>query len=137
AGGRATMQGRPRDRMSRRAFLRAGAATAATAAAASAGLTSEPASAQAGTLGFTDPGRSELVEVTIAELQARMSSGQVTSRQLVQRYVARIHALDQGGPKVNSVLQINPDAEEIAQSLDDERGKKGPRGPLHGVPIMI
>jgi amidase len=130
------MLGRPPDPMSRRAFLRAGAATAA-AAAASAGLTALPAAAQADTPGFADPGPGDLVEVTIAELQARLSSGQLTSRELVRRYLARIEAIDRDGPRVNSVLQINPDAEDIAQSLDDERRSKGPRGPLHGIPILI
>jgi amidase len=129
------MQGRPPDGMSRRAFLRAGAATAA--AAASAGLASMPAAAQPGSNSFADPGPADLIEVTIAELQARMSSGHVTSRELVQRYLARIEAIDQNGPRVNSVLQVNPDAEDIAQSLDEERRKKGPRGPLHGIPILI
>jgi amidase len=123
--------------MSRRAFLRAGAATAA---AASAGLVAGPAAqaaAQAGSGSFEDPGPSDLIEVTIAELQARLSSGQLTSRELVQRYLDRIEAIDRSGPRVNSVLQVNPEAEDIAQGLDDERRKKGARGPLHGIPIMI
>src|SRR5256886_1238758 len=129
------MQGRPPDGMSRRAFLRAGAA--ATAAAASAGLAGLPAAAQAGSESFADPGPGDLIEVTIAELQARLSSGHLTSRELVRKYLARIQAIDQNGPRVNSVLQVNPDAEEIAQSLDEERRKKGARGPLHGIPILI
>jgi len=129
------MQGRPPDGMSRRAFLRAGAATAATVA--SAGLASVPAPAQAGAESFADPGPRDLIEVTIAELQARLSSGQMTSRELVERYLARIAAIDRNGPRVNSVLQINPDVEDIARGLDEERRKKGARGPLHGIPILI
>src|SRR5438105_7266181 len=131
------MQGRPPDGMSRRAFLRAGAATAAAASAGLSSVASAQTAAEAASGSFGDPGPSDLVEVTIAELQARMSSGQLTSRELVQRYLVRIQAVDQNGPRVNSVLQLNPDAEAIAQGLDDERRQKGPRGPLHGIPIMV
>src|SRR5438128_879206 len=127
------MQRRPPEGMSRRDFLRA---TAATAASASAAVTF-PAAARADAGTFDDPGPGDLVEVTIAELQARMSSGQVTSSELVRQYLARIEGIDREGPRVNSVLELNPDAEEIAQTLDEERRAKGPRGPLHGIPIMV
>ncbi|MGI8554188.1 MAG: amidase [Dehalococcoidia bacterium] len=76
-------------------------------------------------------------EATIAELQAAMTAGSVTSRGLVQVYLGRIEAIDRAGPKLNSVLEINPDALEIAEALDRERQEKGVRGPLHGIPILI
>ncbi len=79
----------------------------------------------------------ELEELTIAEMQARMRQGSLSSRGLVERYLARIQALDTYGPKVNSVLEINPDAREIASALDQERRVRGARGPLHGIPILL
>ncbi len=76
-------------------------------------------------------------ETTISELQAAMTEGQTTARQLTERYLARIQAVDKSGPTLNSVIEINPDALNIADALDDERAHQGPRGPLHGIPIML
>ncbi|HEU5199113.1 MAG TPA: amidase family protein, partial [Ktedonobacterales bacterium] len=108
-----------------------------TAAAGTASLASLPATALARKRGFTDPGPSDLMEATIAELQARMATGELTALALVQQYQARIKAIDWHGPKVRSVLELNPDAEEIARKLDQERRTQGPRGPLHGIPLML
>ena len=83
------------------------------------------------------PGGLKLQAATIAQLQAAMAGGQLSARSLVERYIARIRALDQHGPRVNSVLELNPDAPEIAEQLDEERSWKGPRGPLHGIPILL
>lgn len=79
----------------------------------------------------------ELEEPGIEELQARMSSGQVTARQIVERYLARIEAVDRNGPAIRSIIETNPDALEIADRLDRERAASGPRGPLHGIPILL
>ncbi len=79
----------------------------------------------------------QLEEVTIADLQAAMDSGQLTARRLVELYLERIEDIDKQGPKINSVLQINPDALAIADALDQERKAIGPRGPLHGIPILL
>ncbi|HMB80172.1 MAG TPA: amidase, partial [Vicinamibacterales bacterium] len=79
----------------------------------------------------------DLEEVTIAGLQQRMQSGQDTSRSLVEKYLARIEAIDRSGPALHSVLEINPDALAIADRLDAERKSRGPRGPLHGIPVLI
>ena len=79
----------------------------------------------------------ELDEITISELQEGMKSGRFTARSLVGKYSARIAEIDKGGPAVNSVIEMNPDAPAIADSLDQERKTKGPRGPLHGVPVLI
>ncbi len=76
-------------------------------------------------------------EATIADLQAAMAAGRVTARRLVELYLERIGALDRHGPALHSILEINPDALAIAQSLDEERATTGPRGPLHGIPILI
>jgi amidase len=78
-----------------------------------------------------------LEEATIVELQDMMTTGKYTSAGLVSLYLARIDALDRSGPGLNAVIEINPDAAAIARELDAERVEKGPRGPLHGIPILI
>jgi len=79
----------------------------------------------------------DLEEATIADLQQRMQSGRETSRSLVDKYLARIESIDKTGPALHSVIEINPDARAIAYALDTERKTKGPRGPLHGIPVLI
>ena len=81
--------------------------------------------------------RFDLEEATIADLQQRMQSGRETSRSLVEKYLARIEAIDRGGPALRSVIEINPEALAIADRLDAERKSRGPRGPLHGIPILL
>ncbi|HEU4381862.1 MAG TPA: amidase [Anaeromyxobacteraceae bacterium] len=76
----------------------------------------------------------ELEEATVAELQAGMSAGRFTARQLAEAYLARIAALD---PALRSVAEVNPDALAVADALDAERREKGPRGPLHGIPVLV
>lgn len=70
----------------------------------------------------------ELDEITIGELQDGMKSGRFTSRLLVEKYTQRIEEVDKNGPKLNSIIEMNPDAPAIADSLDRERQAKGPRG---------
>jgi amidase len=79
----------------------------------------------------------ELEEVTIADLQDGMKSGKFTARSLVEKYTARIEEIDKRGPAVNAIIEMNPEAPAIADALDQERKAKGPRGPLHGVPVLI
>jgi len=79
----------------------------------------------------------ELDEITIPELQDGMKSGKFTARSLVEKYSARIQEIDKSGPTVNSILEMNPDALSIADALDQERKAKGPRGPMHGIPVLI
>src|SRR5438128_471436 len=76
-------------------------------------------------------------EASLAELQAAMASGRLTAHQLVERYLARIEALNHQGPKLNAVIEVNPDILAIAAALDRERKSKGPRGPLHGTPLLL
>lgn len=75
--------------------------------------------------------------VPIAELQARMTAGRTTARRLVDQYARRIEDLDRRGPRLNHVLEVNPDARQIADQLDAERRAGRVRGPLHGIPILI
>jgi amidase len=79
----------------------------------------------------------ELVELTFAELSARMASGAETAKSLVAKYRQRIEALDQKGPMLRSVLEQNPEADAIAAQLDAERAAGKLRGPLHGIPILV
>jgi len=79
----------------------------------------------------------ELHEATVADLQAGMESGRWTARSITEAYLARIDALDRGGPELRSIIEVNPEALSIADALDAERRSKGPRGPLHGIPVAI
>jgi Asp-tRNA(Asn)/Glu-tRNA(Gln) amidotransferase A subunit family amidase len=83
------------------------------------------------------PAPVEVMEATIAELQRWMTEGKTTSKALVQKYLARIEAYDARGPRLNAILTINPNALKEAEALDLERAAKGPRGPLHGIPIIL
>jgi amidase len=76
----------------------------------------------------------ELEEATIAQLQAEMNAGTHTARSLTEAYLGRIEAIDGG---MRSVIEVNPDAVAIAVALDAERKAKGPRGPLHGIPVVV
>ncbi len=79
----------------------------------------------------------ELEEITIPELQEGMKSGRFSARSLVEKYTARIEEIDKRGPAVNAIIELNPDALSVADALDQERKAKGPRGPLHSVPMLI
>jgi amidase len=85
----------------------------------------------------TPVGPFELEEITVAELQEGMRSGRFTAKSLTEAYLARIDAIDKRGPAINAVIELNPDAGGIAEALDRERKEKGPRGPLHGIPVLI
>jgi amidase len=74
---------------------------------------------------------------TIAQLQAAMAGGTMTARQLVELYLERIAALDVNGPALRAVIETNPDALDLADQLDQERRTSGPRGPLHGIPVLL
>ena len=78
-----------------------------------------------------------LPEWTISDLQQRMESGELTARRLAELYTERISEIDKNGPYINSVIELNPDALEIADTLDAERKAGKTRGPLHGIPILI
>jgi amidase len=77
----------------------------------------------------------ELDEITVSELQDGIKSGKYTTRSLVEKYSSRIQDIDKH--TVNAVIEMNPEAEAIADALDQERKSKGPRGPLHGIPVLI
>src|SRR5947209_8418741 len=76
-------------------------------------------------------------EATIAQLQAEMAAGKLTSRDLTKEYIARINALDQSGPGVNAIIELNPDALDMADRADKLRRQGTVLGPLHGIPILV
>jgi amidase len=83
------------------------------------------------------PEAPDYAEASIADLQDQMHRGEVTSEQLVSWYLDRIDSLDRNGPALNAILEINPDALQIARALDEERLESGPRGPMHGIPVVL
>jgi amidase len=76
-------------------------------------------------------------ELSILELQDRMNSGACTGRSITEMYLERIESLDKQGPAINAVIELNPDAQAITEALDAERQAQGPRGLLHGIPVML
>ena len=122
--------------MDRRAFLK-------TTAAGGAGLTANLACAPPGSAPPSGAGAQgeippfEFDEVTADDLQRLMESGEHTARSIAEAYLGRLEALDRQGPELRSMIEINPDALEIADELDAERQTNGPRGPLHGIPVAL
>ncbi|MFN8483343.1 MAG: amidase [Anaerolineae bacterium] len=78
-----------------------------------------------------------LEEWSIARLQAAMSGGEMTSAQIVDLYLARIEAVDRNGPRLNSIIEVNPDARAIAEDLDRRRAAGGEVGSLYGIPVIL
>ena len=120
--------------MERRDFVRLGlaAGTAAATTATIAGTAS--AATAAATAG---PAPDAILDAGVREQAALMASGKLTSTTLVARYLARIAAIDKAGPRLNAVIELNPDAARIAADLDRERQAGKVRGPLHGIPVLL
>lgn len=78
-----------------------------------------------------------LNEVTVAELQNKMQAGELTCRNITEMYLQRIEEVDNSGPKINSIIELNPEALAIADALDAERKAGKVRGPMHGIPVII
>ncbi|HNP63981.1 MAG TPA: amidase [Woeseiaceae bacterium] len=76
-------------------------------------------------------------EADIAELHDQLQRGALRSEQLVEWYLERIESIDRAGPSLNAIIEINPDALSIARALDDEWQSSGPRGPMHGIPVLL
>jgi amidase len=123
--------------MQRRDFLKTGLAAGTVTLASGCGR--PPAGGRAvapGGAAWTVPGF-EHAEATILELQRAQTEGRLTARALAEAYLARTDAIDAAGPRLASVIERNPDAIAAADALDRERKERGPRGPLHGIPILI
>jgi amidase len=116
--------------MDRRTFLVAAAASGATAWLAGCQPGARPPAPKL-------PGAFELDELSLADIAAGLAQGKWTSARLVQLYLERVEAVDRSGPRLNSVVEANPDAMSLAQQLDQERKGNRVRGPLHGIPVLI
>ncbi|MDX6713327.1 MAG: amidase [Blastocatellia bacterium] len=123
-----------RSGLNRRKFLQAGIVTSAVAAVTRTSLArvSEPAPAKP-----ISAQPFEFDEATIDELQQAMKSGKHTSHEITAAYLSRVQAIDKNGPAINSIIELNPEALDIADRLDKERRSGKVRGPLHGIPIVI
>jgi amidase len=121
--------------MNRRTFLRLAAVSAGWSFSVPA-LADVPSPANGPQPAYR-PKRFDLEEASITQLQELMRRGKVSSVGLVKRYQRRIGEIDRHGPKLNSVIELNPAALEIAAALDKERQANGARGPLHGVPVLL
>ena len=128
------------DDMNRRELLQAASVSGALLAAGAAGCApprSGEADAGAAASGDATSAPFELEEVTLVQLQEGMAQGRWTAQSITELYLQRIDRLDRQGPELRSVIETNPEAPAIARQLDEERGARGPRGPLHGVPILL
>jgi amidase len=104
--------------------------------ARTAGLAAAPALSRLGP--FADQGPTFPLEgLTITQLREMLESRRTTTRQLVDQYTARIQWLDETGPRLGHVLEVNPDARDLAAELDSERRNRRLKGPLHGIPVLI
>lgn len=126
--------------LDRRQFVRRGVALGAAGAVG--GSLSAAVPAHAGEARSSAPPAPSLAqfpleEVTVDTLQGAMTAGRLTAVGIAQQYLDRIHAVDRTGPGVNSVIELNPEALDIAARLDAERAAGKVRGPLHGIPILI
>lgn len=110
---------------------------AAAAALAIGGCATAPPVAPAPTVDTSPTAPFALSEISIAELQRRMEAKELTAREITQSYLDRIARLDDAGPQLNAIIEINPDALAIADTLDAERAAGKVRGPLHGIPIVV
>src|SRR5438128_10696507 len=131
---------KPEKRVSRREFLKYGAVAAAVAASSATILGSIPEIRQETVtptrLPQTGPA-SSIEEITIAQIQSMFAAGTLTAKSLVNSYLSRITALDQNGPQLNSILQVNPDALTIAGQIDQMRQSGTVLGPMMGIPILL
>ena len=121
---------------SRRDFLRLSTAAGAGATLADSSATAQVTSSR-DDHGQGDRGPDDFNEATIAQLQAAMARGRTSAVELTRFYLNRIQAIDERGPHLNSVIQLNPDALEMAQAADDLRRRGRVLGPLHGIPVLL
>ncbi len=120
-------------------LLAALAACSDSAAPADRDAASEPSqalSASTSSAPIIEPARFPM-DATIPELQRAMRTGEITAVELVDFFRARIEAYDDAGPELQALITVNPDARDQAAALDAERARSGPRGPLHGIPLVV
>eukprot|EP00388_Colpodella_angusta_P021726 GDKJ01055262.1.p1 GENE.GDKJ01055262.1~~GDKJ01055262.1.p1 ORF type:complete len:541 (+),score=49.64 GDKJ01055262.1:378-2000(+) len=120
--------------MNRRNFLKTTSTAGVVTALGTPALAILPSSADQANLATAN---FDLNEITIDQLQQQMQSGKISAKSLTKMYLKRIAAIDQGGLKLNAVIEINPEALTIAAKMDEERKAGKTRGLLHGIPVLI
>jgi amidase len=126
--------------MQRRSFLKTGSLAGLTLSSLALSTYSSTPSLQKsndGAAKTADPDDFLLNEVTIDILQQKMQNKEYSSRYITESYLKRINDIDKNGPKLNSVIELNPDALSIADAMDKERASGKVRGQLHGIPVLI
>jgi amidase len=126
--------------MDRRKFIQNGSLAGLSLAAITSGCNNTTKSTETNTINQGNQYEKDdfpLNEISVFELQKKMKEGEYSSRKITELYLKRIAAIDQSGPMLNSVIEINPDALSIADKMDQERKAGKLRGPLHGIPILI
>ena len=122
--------------LDRRSFLQAGALAAGGAALAPLAANAQSDDAGAQDFGVLSGDHDDIANSSIARLQALMSSHRLSAQELLEIYLRRVQLIDKG-LDLRAFIQLNPDARRIAAQLDQERRRHGPRGPLHGIPILL
>ena len=123
--------------ISRRDFIRASAVGGAVVAAGPVACGREKVPSAEPTPVTPSPTDFELGEITLGELRQGMDRGRFTARSVTEMYLLRIEQIDRKGPALRAIIETNPDALSIAEQLDEERRVSGPRGPLHGIPVLL
>jgi amidase len=123
--------------MNRRNFLKVGSLASLTLSTLTIASCARQAAGEGGETAAAFPADFALNETTIADLQAKMESGQYTARSITEMYLQRIEEIDRNGPQLRSVIEVNPDALALADALDQERKEGRVRGALHGIPVLI
>jgi amidase len=121
--------------MNRRDFVRIGLASGAASASTSTSATTRVT--RAGKARHAGGAQTLILEAGVPQLQAAMAAGTLSAQTLTAMYLTRIEAIDRNGPRLNSVIELNPDALAIAADLDRERASTGARGPLHGIAVLL
>ncbi|HRR25075.1 MAG TPA: amidase [Acidobacteriota bacterium] len=122
------------EKLSRRRFLQSTTVAAAAGLGGSSACRSGDREEKPGKSGWND---FELLETTIADLQRSMEAGERTAEEIVGLYLNRIEAMDRRGPRLQTVIELNPDAIVAARRCDEERRAGKARGPLHGIPVLV
>ena len=121
--------------MDRRGFVRMGAAAGA------AGTVINPLAVRAADAASNRAsmrlGASSLLDGGVRQQQQLMAANKLTSHALTSQYLARIRSIDKSGPRLNAIIEVNPEALKIAREMDRERLQRRVRGPLHGIPVLL
>ncbi|MFD2570096.1 amidase [Spirosoma soli] len=123
--------------MNRRSFIKHSSVVSVSATSLAAASCSSPKAAESNEDDKPFVDEFELNELTVPDLQKKMQAGEYTSESITKLYLDRIEAIDKKGPRLNAVIEINPDALTMAKAMDQERKNGKVRGPMHGIPVLV